>query len=128
MRLRVWQFLPFLLSGCASPPPAAAPGSADSPYPRIRVGETLDCNKLVNYAKPVYPKEARKKRIHGSVRLRAVITKTGEPRDFEVLKGDPLRIPAALNAAKQWRYTPCLLNSEPVEVITDLELSFNLSQ
>lgn len=45
-----------------------------------------------------------------------------------MLKGDPLSIPAVLTAVKQWRYTPCRLNGEAVEAITQLDLSFNLNQ
>jgi outer membrane biosynthesis protein TonB len=62
------------------------------------------------------------------VGLRAVIAKTGEIRDVQVLKGDPLLIPSALNAARQWRYTPCIIDSEAVEIVTALEISFNLNQ
>lgn len=116
-----------MLAGCASPHPKLA-DSVGAERPRIRVGDTLNCNKLVNHVKPVYPREAKRKRIQGTVRLRAVITKTGEVRILEVLKGDPVLVPAALSAAKQWRYIPCLLNAEAVEVITIIELSFNLNQ
>ncbi len=100
----------------------------DSKQPRIVVGETLNCNRLIHYVKPRYPKEAKRQRLQGTVRLRAVITKIGDLRDFQVLSGEPLLIPAALAAAKQWRYTPCLLNSEPVEVIAVLDLNFTLGQ
>jgi len=58
------------------------------------------------------------------VRLRATITMTGELRGIQVIQGDPLLVPAALKAVKQWRYEPTLLNSEPVEVIADINLSF----
>jgi protein TonB len=96
----------------------------ESNRPRIRIASVLGSNKLTHYVRPVYPKEARKTHIHGMVRLRATITKTGELRDIQVLQVDPLLIPAALKAVKQWRYEPTLLNSEPVEVITDIKLSF----
>ena len=99
----------------------------DSERLPIRVGSTLNCTKLVKYVRPVYPREAKRKRIQGIVRFRVVITKTGELRNFELLQGDPL-LPAALSAAKQWRYTPCLFNGEAVEVKTVLDLSFNLSR
>ena len=125
----------FLLSGCALLTSELAPklvpklaGSVDSDHPRIMIGSVLNCNKLTYYVSPVYPKVAKKKRIQGTVSLLAVITRQGELRNLEVLKGDPLLIPAALKAVKQWRYTPCLLNSEPVNVIAFLDLSFNLTQ
>ena len=66
--------------------------------------------------------------IQGIVEARAVITKAGNLRNIEVLKGDPLLVPAALTADKNWRYTPCLLNSEAVEVVAVFDISFNLNQ
>jgi TonB family protein len=116
-----------MLAGCASPPPKKI-SSTDSEHSAISVGSTLDCSKLVHYVRPVYPKEAKRKRIQGTVRLRAVITKTGAIRDFEVLNGDALLIPAALNAAKQWRYIPCIINSEAVDIVTTLDINFNLNR
>lgn len=101
---------------------------ADSKRRQITVGWILDCNKLTTQVRPVYPKEAKKKRIQGTVHLRVLITKTGELRNIEVLKGDPQLIPAALKAVKQWRYTPCLIDSEPVEIITVIDIDFNLNQ
>lgn len=62
------------------------------------------------------------------MRLRTLLTKTGELRNFEVLKGDPVLVPAALSAARQWRYAPCLINAEAVDVITVLDLAFNRKQ
>jgi TonB family protein len=115
------------LAGCASSPPKGT-GPADSERPRITAGGTLNCAKLVHYVRPVYPKDAKRERIQGMVGLRAVIAKTGEIRDVQVLKGDPLLIPSALNAARQWRYTPCIIDSEAVEIVTALEISFNLNQ
>jgi hypothetical protein len=64
----------------------------------------------------------------GIVRFRAVLTRTGEIRDLSLIEGDALLVPAALTAVKQWRYAPCSLNSEPVEVITEIDVSFNLNQ
>ncbi len=76
----------------------------------------------------MYPKEAKKLHIQGTVEVRAVITKVGSLRNIEVLKGDPLLVPAALKAVQNWRYTPCRLNSEAVDVVTTLDISFNLNQ
>jgi protein TonB len=123
----LFTFTLLTLGGCASSPPKRT-GSADSERPRITVGDTLDCGKMIRYVRPVYPREAKRKRIQGTVSLRARIAKTGEVRDVRVLKGDPLLIPAARCAVKQWRYTPCMMNSEPVEIVTTLEVDFNLNQ
>jgi TonB family protein len=116
-----------MLVGCRSPTPKH-PGPADSGRPRIIVGDTLNCNKLVHYVRPLYPKEAKKMLIQCTVEVRAVITKVGNLRKIEVLKGDPLLVPAALTAVQNWRFTPCLLNSEAVDVVTILDISFNLNQ
>jgi protein TonB len=100
---------------------------------RILVGSILGggaggCGNLARQTRPVYPKEARRKRIEGTVRLLVVIAKTGELGDIEVLQGNSLLVPAALEAVKHWRYVPCMLNSEPVEIKTTLDIDFNLSQ
>jgi TonB family protein len=115
-----------MLAGCASPPPGKI--ATDSEPPKIRIGETLSCNQVVHQVRPVYPAEAKRRHIEGTVTLRVVITRTGEIRDVEVLKGDPLLIPPALSAVKRWRYAPCIINSEPVELRTSLDINFNLSQ
>jgi protein TonB len=127
MRQAVWLSLLALLAGCQSKPRKST-ARAEAESPRIRVGETLDCSKLVHYVRPLYPKEAKRKRIEGIVRFRAALTKTGEIRDLILIEGDRLFVTAALNAVKQWRYAPCILNSEPVEVNTEIDVSFNLSQ
>ena len=126
MRSSVGIFTLLTLAGCASPPSKTT--ATDSERPKIRVIETLNCNRLVHYVRPVYPQEAKNNRIQGTVTLRVVITKTGEVHDIEVLNGNPLLIPAAVSAAKQWRYSPCTINSEAVEVRTSLDINFNLSQ
>jgi protein TonB len=97
-------------------------------HPRIKVTETFNCNHLVHSVSPVYPKEARQKRIEGTVTLRARITKAGDLQDITVLKGNPIFVPEAVRVAKEWRYTPCLIDSEAVEIITTFDINFNLSQ
>jgi len=114
-----------MFAGCGSSPPNQA-GAKD--HPQINVIETLNCNRLVHYVRPVYPKEAKQKRIEGTVTLRARITKAGDLQDITALKGNPIFVPEAVRVAKQWRYTPCLIESEPVEIVTTLDINFNLSQ
>ena len=126
VRSSVGLFALLTLAGCASPPSRGI--AKDSERRQIRIVETLNCNQLLHYVRPVYPKEAKRRRIEGTVTLRAIITKTGEIRDVEVLKGDPLLIPSALSAVKQWRYAPCIINSDAVEIRTSFDIDFNLSQ
>jgi protein TonB len=83
---------------------------------------------MVRYARPIYPKEAKRQHIQGKVKLRAVITVTGELRNIEVLEGDGVFVAAALRAVKKWRYAPCLLNGDAIEVKTNIEIPFTLTQ
>jgi hypothetical protein len=64
----------------------------------------------------------------GNVRLHALISKEGTIQDLKVVSGHPLLVPCALEAVKQWAYQPTLLNGEPVEVETDIDVNFTLSQ
>jgi protein TonB len=91
------------------------------------VGSTFG-GKLTHYVKPVYPKDAKRLHREGTVRLRGLLTKTGVPRNLQVTSGDPMLVPAALAAVRQWRYEPTRLNGEPVEVITQIDVDFNLRQ
>lgn len=127
MRPAVWLSVLVLLTACQSKPPKPT-ARAEPENPRIRVNETLNCLKLVHYVRPIYPKEAKRKRIQGTVRFQAAIAKTGEIRNLRLIDGNPLFVAPALTAVKQWRYAPCTLNSEQVEVITEIDVGFNLSQ
>jgi protein TonB len=60
--------------------------------------------------------------------LNAIIGKDGTIQNLQVASGHPLLVPAALDAVKQWVYKPTLLNGEPVEVITQIDVNFTLSQ
>ena len=84
--------------------------------------------KLVRQPRPVYPPLAKQARIQGVVKLSAIIAKDGTIQHLEVISGHPLLIPSALEAVKQWVYQPTLLNGEPVEVVTQIDVNFTLSQ
>ena len=77
--------------------------------------------------KPPYPPLVKQARIQGTVVLEAVISKQGSVENLRVISGHPLLIQAALDAVKQWKYKPTLLNGEPVEVVTTVTVNFNLS-
>jgi protein TonB len=76
----------------------------------------------------MYPPLARQTRISGTVRLHAIIGKNGAVQQLEVISGHPLLVQAALDAVRQWRYRPTLLNGEPVEVDTTIDVIFSLNQ
>ena len=76
----------------------------------------------------MYPPLAKQARISGVVHLNAVIAKDGTIQDLKVISGHPLLIQAAMDAVRQWVYAPTLLNGEPVEVVTQIDVNFTLSQ
>ncbi|HVN04655.1 MAG TPA: energy transducer TonB [Bryobacteraceae bacterium] len=114
----------------AAPPPPPPPVKVEKPVTpqRIRVGGNVQQAKLIRQPKPVYPPLAKQARIQGVVRLNAIIGKDGTIQNLTVASGHPLLIPAALEAVKQWVYQPTLLNGEPVEVVTQIDVNFTLSQ
>jgi len=83
--------------------------------------------RVVHRVKPKYPKEARRAKLEGTVRLRATIAKDGTVRDLSVLSGDPILADAALEAVKQWRYEPFLVNGAAAEVATEITVNFALA-
>jgi protein TonB len=95
---------------------------------RIRVGGNVQQAMLVSQPHPIYPPLAKQARISGTVTLNAVIGKDGHIANLAVAKGHPLLIQAALDAVKNWIYKPTLLNGEPVEVATTIDVNFTLSQ
>jgi TonB family protein len=98
------------------------------PPARIRVGGGVMEAKLVSQPLPVYPPEAKMARIQGVVKLSATTAKDGTIQNLEVIEGHPLLIQAALDAVKQWVYKPTLLNGQPAEVVTEIDVNFTLSQ
>ncbi|MFI5057765.1 MAG: energy transducer TonB [Candidatus Acidiferrales bacterium] len=95
---------------------------------RIKVGGNVTAARIINRTTPMYPPLARQTRISGTVRLHAIIAKDGTVQQLEVLSGHPLLVQAALDAVRQWRYQPTLLNGEPVEVDTTVDVIFSLNQ
>jgi len=108
--------------GTAPPPPKPRPTGP------IRVGGNVQAARIINRIQPVYPPLARQTRISGTVRLHAIISKDGTIKELEVVSGHPLLQQAALDAVRQWRYQPTLLNGEPVEVDTTIDVIFSLNQ
>ncbi|HXA52714.1 MAG TPA: M56 family metallopeptidase [Candidatus Acidoferrum sp.] len=108
--------------GSTYAPPPPAPGMR-----RITIGGNVQQAKLVSQPKPAYPPLAKQARISGTVKLGVVIAADGTMRDIGVISGHPLLIPAALEAVRLWRYSPTLLNGEPVEVATQIDVNFTLS-
>ncbi len=95
---------------------------------RVPVTSTIEAAKLISRVQPVYPVIAIQTRTQGNVVLRAIIGRDGQVSELQVLSGHPLLVNAALDAVRQWRYNPTLLNGQAVEVETTITVSFVLGQ
>jgi protein TonB len=108
------------------PPPPQSFNTA--PPRRIRAGGNVILPRLIYQPKPEYPQLARMTRTEGAVELEAVIGKDGTIEELKVLRGHPFLVKAALEAVRQWRYQPTLLNGEPIEVVTEITVNFKLAE
>ncbi len=111
-------------------PPAASSSATlqpSQPPQRVRVSQGVTQGLIISKVQPVYPEEARVARIQGSVVMKAVISETGDIASLEVLSGHPFLAPAAMDAVKQWKYRPYLLQGKPVQVETQITVNFTLS-
>jgi len=121
-----------LLGGIgAAPPPPPPPPKVQEAKPatpqRIRVGGQVQGAKLIKKPTPNYPPLAKQARIQGTVKFTAIIGKDGTIQNLTLVTGHPLLVQAAQDAVKQWIYQPTLLNNEPVEVVTEIDVNFTLS-
>jgi protein TonB len=122
--------LGFLPAGIVVQPPPApvVKPSPPSPAAPVQVGGDVQAGKLLFGPKPAYPPLARATRTQGTVRVQAVIARDGAIKNLQLISGPPLLAAVAMEAVRQWRYRPTLLNGEPVEVITVIDVNFTLSQ
>ena len=121
-----------LLPGTTIPPaqpsaPAARPQPLLPSVP-VRITSGVQSAKLVSGPRPAYPPLARATRTQGTVKIQAVIGRDGAIKNLQVLSGPPLLIAAAMEAVQQWRYQPTLLNGDPVEVLTDIDVNFTIGR
>jgi protein TonB len=84
-------------------------------------------SNIIYRVQPSFPPLARAARIQGAVRLRATISKTGTIENLSIVSGHPMLVASAIEAVKKWRYRPYLLNGEPIEVETEINVNFLLS-
>ena len=103
------------------------PAPAPPPVRAVRVGGQIKAPKLVNVVQPVYPELAAQARLTAIVIAEALVDTSGRVREVKVLRGAPLFDEAAIEAVKQWRYLPLLLNGVPTEFILTITVKFNLS-
>jgi len=114
-----------VIGGIISSTPVAVPKVA-TPQ-RVRVSQGVSSVLLIKKVQPAYPPLARQARIQGQVLLQAQISKDGSIENLSLISGHPMLAPAAIEAVKQWRYKPYMLNGEPVAVDTQVVVNFTLS-
>ncbi|MDQ6678696.1 MAG: TonB family protein [Acidobacteriota bacterium] len=123
--------LPFIPESLSESNRAPVTASHTVPGPKpsmVRISNGVQAAKLIHQIKPAYPQLARMARVQGTVRLQAIIARSGAIQNLQLIGGPPLLIAAALDAVRQWTYQPTLLNGEPVEVVTEIDVNFTLNQ
>jgi protein TonB len=116
-------------AGNGGPLPNLMGGANSGPAPvlqTVNVSQGVSQGLLIKKAAPSYPANALRMRIEGPVQLLATISKTGDISAVKVLSGDPNLVRAAVDAVKQWKYKPYLLDGSPVEMQTQITVSFKL--
>ena len=108
-----------IIGSTAPPPKVAAPQ-------KLRVSSGVVEGLKLNAPNPTYPQMARIAHIQGNVVLQATISKTGTVENLRAMQGHPILIQAALDAVRQWKYKPYILNGEPVEVETTITVQFHM--
>lgn len=106
----------------AAPPPPPPPATPS----RIKVGGTVQAASIVRQVKPEYPPIAKTAHVSGTVTLRAIIAKDGSVEQLQFVSGPPLLMASAMSAVKEWKYRPTMLNGQPVEVDTTVQVVFSL--
>ncbi len=103
-----------------------APEPVSVAPPRIVSGGLVKLGAPIHRVEPVYPQLARAARIEGVVELEAVVGVDGRVRELRAKNGHAFLVKAALEAVRQWIYTPTTLNGNPVEVISPIQVTFRL--
>ena len=108
--------------------PVLAKSPVPTPVKRMRIASRVAEANLIHDVTPQYPPEAGRARIEGTVVLMAVIGTDGSVKDVRVESGLPILAQAAIDAVKQWRYKPYMVDGEPVEVDSRITINFTLSR
>jgi len=106
--------------------PVAPPSEPARKHLPIRVSEGVMEARLIHRVEPIYPRIAVDSHLTGTVRLHALIDADGAVRQIDVVSGNPIFVPSAVAAIRQWRYEPTRLNGQPVEVETYITVEFML--
>jgi protein TonB len=111
-----------ILGGVGSGPPIVKA----APPKKLSISSGVMQGNLMQKTVPQYPAIAKAARIQGTVVLQATISKAGSIENLRVISGPPMLQQSAMDAVRSWRYKPYLLNGEPVEVETTVNVVFNL--
>jgi protein TonB len=125
---RVIRGMAALALAAAVSAPAVSASINSEQTQRVRVGGAIKEPKKIKDVKPAYPEDAKNAGIQGIIILESVIGTDGSVQEAKVLRSVPQLDKAALDAVMQWRYTPTLLNGEPVELIMTVTVTFTLTQ
>ena len=106
--------------------PSAPPPPPPPPAEPVRVGGNIQPPQKLKHVNPLYPPIAQSARVQGIVIIEATIGPTGTVQDARVLRSIPLLDQSALQAVRQWEFTPTLLNGVPVPVIMTVTVNFTL--
>ena len=99
----------------------------DRPIQRIRVGGNVQAAQLIRKVTPRYPDEAKSRRIQGVVKFKTIVDKEGKIGDLELASAPLVLYKASRDAVSQWLYRLTLLNGQPVEVVTQIDVNYTLS-
>ena len=117
--------IPGIWGGTGTAAPPVIPQRPTPVHPRI---SAMMEGSLIHRVEPIYPSLARTARVQGAVVIAAVIGKDGMVERLQVVSGHPLLIQAAIDAVRQWRYRPYILNGAPIEVDTQITVNFILAR
>ncbi len=120
-----------IAGGLVSAPPAPPPSPPPPPPPPrvpVRVGGNIKPPIQIKNVPPIYPTAARSARVQGVVILDATIGANGHVTGVRVLRSIPLLDAAAMEAVKQWEFTPTLVNGAPVPIVTTVRVTFSLAK
>jgi protein TonB len=106
--------------------PEVPPTPAPVPPRPVPVGGRIKEPAKIHHVPPMYPVIAQQSKVQGVVILEAVISEDGAVESLRVLRSQPLLDAAALEAVRQWRFTPTLLNGQPVPVVMTVTVNFSL--
>jgi TonB family protein len=110
-------------------PRSMAPGSSGPAQSApLKASPDVQSAKLVHMEPPIYPEEAKRRLQQGTVQLAGIVAKDGSIQRLQVLRGTCSLAEAAVKAVNKWRYSPTLLKGEPVEVVTTIDVVFNLGR